>query len=122
MKGWASCDLPALVITKIPTETGEVIDWLWNGGTVTIKWFCNTVDMQKDNESWNITQHLRLTLFKQKHKSIHKRLLNLPDGKGPCQSLPRLARNYHLQIEQKYLFFLPSTRRFKCRHMYPHKY
>lgn len=54
MKGWASCDLPALVITKIPTETGEVIDWLWNGGTVTIKWFCNT-DMQKDNESWNIS-------------------------------------------------------------------
>lgn len=47
MKGWASCDLPALVITKIPTETGEVIDWLWKGGTVTIKWFWKILEIQK---------------------------------------------------------------------------
>lgn len=29
----------------------------------------------------------------------------IPDGKGPCQSLPQLARNYHLQIDQ--ILFYP---------------
>lgn len=36
--------------------------------------------------------------------SIHIIQLCLPDGKGPCQSLPQLARNYHLQI--KHIMFL----------------
>lgn len=51
VKVWASWDLPALVITKIPTETGEVMDWLWNGGTATIKWFWKKI--QKDNHVFN---------------------------------------------------------------------
>lgn len=45
-------------------------------------------------------------LFKQKQKTmqiIH--FAYIPDGKGPCQSLPQLARNYHLQIDQ--ILFYP---------------
>lgn len=39
VKGCTSCDLPALVMTYMPIETGVVISWLWYGGTFTIRWF-----------------------------------------------------------------------------------
>lgn len=57
MNGWASCDLPALVITNIPTDTGEEIDWLWYGGTVTIRWFWKTSKV-----SWSIISCMYSTL------------------------------------------------------------
>ena len=45
--------------------------------------------------------------------SIHLTQLCLPDGKGPCQSLPQLARNYHLQTEH-IMFSIYSTIWQKC--------
>lgn len=100
MKVWASCDLPALVITKIPTETGEVIDWLWNGGTATIKWFWKT-EIQKDDHIFRknlkeysqqkqagLTQHFILFMEKQVYISLSCVYLMEKVHVNLCLSLP----------------------------------
>lgn len=35
--------------------------------------------------------------------------LHIPDGKGPYQSLPQLARNYHLQINTNIILSISIT-------------
>lgn len=39
---------------------------------------------------------------------MHIFQLLLPDGKDPCQSLPQLSRNYHLQTKHFFKLFHPA--------------
>lgn len=85
------------------TDTGDVIDWLWNGGTVTTKWFWKSShDIPvKGRQVW--CSRALISEIPDGHWCLFQ---CLPDEKGPCQSLPQLARNYHLQSQkQTFLFF-----------------